>query len=64
MTAFIDKRVVIDLIYLDFFTTLDMVPPGKFSLKMVVSTRIVSWIKNYRVIGRLLVEYSMDSFCS
>lgn len=42
MTAFIDKRVVIDLIYLDFFTTLDMVPPGKFSLKMVVSTRIVS----------------------
>lgn len=32
-----DKRVMVDLIYLDFFTTLALVPHGKFSLKMVVS---------------------------
>lgn len=37
-----DKRVVVDLIYLDFLTTLDMIPHGKFSLKMVVSMQIVS----------------------
>jgi len=42
MTDFIDKRAVVDLIYLDIFITLEMVPHGKFSLKMVVSTTIVS----------------------
>lgn len=29
-------RNVVDLIYLDFFTTLDMVPHGNSSLKVVV----------------------------
>lgn len=45
MTVFIDKRVVIDLIYLDFFTTLAMVLHEKLSVKMVISARIVSGIK-------------------
>lgn len=45
MTVFIDKKVVVVLIYLDFFTTLAMVPHEKFSVKMVVSARIVSGIK-------------------
>jgi len=64
MAAFLNKRVVVDLICLNFFTALDMGPHGKFSFKMMVTSTTIRSIKNYFVTESLVVEYSVDSFWS